>query len=349
MSGISFPVADRPVVYIIHDNPEWIPPFRDAFTAEGVEFVEWLLPDQVLDLSALPPQGIFWSRLSASSHTRTDPHVKEYGRAVLAWLEASGRTVVNGAGVYELEVSKVRQHRLLSQQGFRVPRTTAVFGHTGLVKAAEAFSPPFITKHNQGGKGLGVRRFDSHAELAEAAEDFAPGGDNEPIDGITLIQEYVAGAQPFITRAEFIGGAFHYAVKVDISGGSFELCPADACQVTPGQTGIAAAVCSVPDHDHHDDGQAAATSSAPQFSRREEITDQTPLIQQLSEFLKSQNIGLAGVEFIETAAGEQVVYDVNTNTNYNPAVESSELVAGRLPATRRIAQFLGTVLSSDSA
>ncbi|MCT1606377.1 hypothetical protein M3B43_03360 [Nesterenkonia massiliensis] len=148
MSGISFPVADRPVVYIIHDNPEWIPPFRDAFTAEGVEFVEWLLPDQVLDLSALPPQGIFWSRLSASSHTRTDPHVKEYGRAVLAWLEASGRTVVNGAGVYELEVSKVRQHRLLSQQGFRVPRTTAVFGPTGLVKAAETFSPPFSTKHN---------------------------------------------------------------------------------------------------------------------------------------------------------------------------------------------------------
>ncbi|MCT1606378.1 hypothetical protein M3B43_03365 [Nesterenkonia massiliensis] len=133
-----------------------------------------------------------------------------------------------------------------------------------------------------------MRRFDSHAELAEAAEDFVPGGDNEPIDGITLIQEYVAGAQPFITRAEFIGGAFHYAVKVDISGGSFELWPADACQVTPGQTGI-------------------------------------------------------------TASGEQVVYDVNTNTNYNPAVESSELEAGRLPATRRIAQYLGTVLSSDGA
>lgn len=339
--------ADKPAVYVIHDNPEWIPPFATSFEAEGTQLVEWLLPEQVLDLSAAPPQGIFWSRLSASSHTRTDPHVKEYGRAVLAWLQAAGRTVINGAGVYELEVSKIRQHRELAGRGFDVPRTVAVFGAGPLIAAAEDFTPPFITKHNQGGKGLGVRRFDSHEEFAAAAGEFAPGGGNEPVDGITLIQEYLQPAEPFITRAEFIGGAFHYAVKVDVSGGSFELCPADACQV--GQPGIAAAVCSVPGHDHTDHDDAAGTPdspAAPQFQRREEITAETPLVVQLTDLLEQLNIGLAGVEFIETADGRQVVYDINTNTNYNPDVEAAEREAGRLPATDRIAQHLGTVLRS---
>lgn len=362
------PAHATPAVYVIHDNPEWIPPFSTALEAEGVEFVEWLLPEKVLDLSAEPPEGIFWSRLSASSHTRTDPHVKDYGRAVLAWLEAAGRRVINGSDVYELEVSKIRQHRELAHRGFDVPKTSAVFGYQNLVSAARDFTPPFVTKHNQGGKGLGVRRFNSLDELATAVEDFAPGGENESIDGIVLIQEYVEPAQPYITRAEFIGGAFHYAVKVDISGGSFELCPADACQIEPesqlsgsAPAGLAPAVCSTPGHDHSDDvastdtsggTDAAGASTAetyaaagpPQFQRREEITAETPLVRRLSTLLHQLGVELAGVEFIETADGRQVVYDINTNTNYNPDVESSETESGRIPATRAIAQFTGAVL-----
>lgn len=369
MSAATLPAAQRPAVYIIHDNPEWIPPFEEAFAAEGVDFVEWLLTEDGLgiDLAAEPPEGIFWSRLSASSHTRAEAHVKEYGRAVLAWLEAAGRTVINGSAVYELEVSKIRQHRLLQNAGFSVPRTAAVFGHHGLPDAAAEFQPPFITKHNQGGKGLGVRRFDSQQELAAAAADFAPGGENEPVDGITLIQDYIQPAEPFITRAEFIGGRFHYAVQVDVSGGSFELCPAEACEVP--QPGIAAAVCEVPsgaqasdsavsgagaepDADAEGSGaqaagagaepDAGAAASAPsQFSRREDITAETPLVQKLEAFLAEQGVELAGVEFIEAPSGEQVVYDVNTNTNYNPVVEAAEREAGRVPAAQQIVRFLG--------
>lgn len=339
MPGATLPATQSPAVYIIHDNPEWIPPFEEALAAEGVDFVEWLLTEDGLsiDLSASPPEGIFWSRLSASSHTRADGHVKEYGRAVLAWLEAAGRTVINGSGVYELEVSKIRQHRLLQTAGFSVPRTAAVFGHRGLPDAAREFQPPFITKHNQGGKGLGVRRFESQAELESSAAEFAPGGDNEPVDGITLIQDYVQPAEPFITRAEFIGGKLHYAVQVDVSGGSFELCPAEACEVPQSnpQPGIASAACEVP---------GAGGDAGSLFTRREEITSETPLVQKLEDFLAEQGVQIAGVEFIETLTGEQVVYDINTNTNYNPIVEGAEKEAGRLSAARRIAQFLGARL-----
>ena len=317
MSTQLLPVADGPAVYIIHDNPEWIAPFAQALERLGVDYVEWLLPEAQIDLTAEPPQGLFWSRLSASAHTRTDSHVKEYGRAVLAWLEAAGRTVINASHVYELEVSKVRQHQELVLHGFDAPRTSAVFGGTGLAAAAQDFTPPFITKHNQGGKGLGVRRFDSHAELDAAAGDFAPGGSSEPIDGITLVQEYLQPAQPFITRAEFIGGRLHYAVRVDVSAGSFELCPADACAV-PG----------------------TSASAVDPFTRREEITAQTPLVGRLETLLSQLGIDIAGIEFIETLDGRQVVYDINTNTNYNPSVEDTERGAGRIAAADRIAEFL---------
>ena len=252
--------------------------------------------------------------------------MKEYGRAVLDWLAAAGRRVINGRGVYELEVSKIRQHRELSGHGFDAPRTAAAFGPQALVEAAAGFTPPFITKHNQGGKGLGVRRFDSHAELEAVAAEFAPGGANAPIDGITLIQEYVQPAQPFVTRAEFIGGRFHYAVRVDVSGGSFELCPADACTI-PGA------------------GAAADVEATPQFALREEITAATPLIGRLESLLTDLGIEIAGIEFIETADGRQVVYDINTNTNYNPSVESAEQAAGRQSAADRIAEYVSDALA----
>lgn len=320
------PVGDGPAVHVIHDNPEWIAPFTDALDRLGVAHVEWLLPETTIDLAATPPAGLFWSRLSASAHTRTDPHVKEYGRAVLDWLAAAGRRMINGRDVYEIEVSKIRQHRELAGRGFDVPRTAAAFGPRALVEAAAGFTPPFITKHNQGGKGLGVRRFDSHAELVAVADEFAPGGANAPIDGITLIQEYVQPAQPFITRAEFIGGRFHYAVRVDVSGGSFELCPADACTI-PGA------------------GADPDVEAVPQFARREEITAGTPLISRLETLLTDLGIEIAGIEFIDTADGRQVVYDINTNTNYNPSVESAEKSAGRQPAADRIADFIADTLA----
>ena len=326
MSSHALPATGDPAVYIIHDNPEWIAPFTEALDRLGVAHVEWLLPETTIDLAAEPPEGLFWSRLSASAHTRTDPHVKEYGRAVLDWLAAAGRRVINGRGVYELEVSKIRQHRELAGRSFDAPRTAAAFGPQALVEAAAGFTPPFITKHNQGGKGLGVRRFDSHAELEAVAAEFAPGGANAPIDGITLIQEYVQPAQPFVTRAEFIGGRFHYAVRVDVSGGSFELCPADACTI-PGA------------------GAAADVEATPQFALRGEITAGKLLIARLETLLADLGIEIAGIEFIETADGRQVVYDINTNTNYNPSVESAEQSSGRQSAADRIAEYVSDTLA----
>jgi hypothetical protein len=327
--------VSTPRVYVIHENPEWFPPLAAAFEAEGVPVEEILLTEGQIDLGADPEPGVYWSRMSASSHTRGHEHSKEYTRAVLGWLERAGRQVVGGSHVLELEVSKVAQHGLLRNAGFDVPRTTAVFGRTTLKQAAHDFTGgqdvPFITKHNQGGKGLGVRRFDSLAEFDAYVDspEF-----EEPVDGITLLQEYLTAREPFITRVEFVGGEFVYAVRVDTSAGSFELCPADACEVPQV---IAGAVCDVP-------GTEAA-GALPAFSVRTEVTAEHPLVQQLRGFLAEQRIQIAGVEFMETTDGRTVVYDINTNTNYNPAVEETAPASG----PRSIARYLGGLLETQYA
>jgi glutathione synthase/RimK-type ligase-like ATP-grasp enzyme len=276
-------------VHVLHENPDWYQPFAAAFDAAGVEHEQWLLGDGPLDLDAEPPPGVFWSRMSASSHTRGHLLAKDHTRAVLCWLESWGRRVVNGRRVLELEMSKADQLTALRAAGFDVPRTIAVAGRDLLTDVAGKFAAPFIVKHNQGGKGIGVRSFQSVAQFAEYLH--SPGYD-PPVDGITLIQEYVHAAAPFITRVEVVGGEVVYAITADTTRGGFELCPADAC--------------------------AAPAQSL--FALREDFAH--PILGRYLRFAEAHGLEIAGFEFIESADGRLVTYDVNTNTNYNPAVEA---------------------------
>ncbi|MDN5688634.1 MAG: alpha-L-glutamate ligase, partial [Brachybacterium sp.] len=96
--------------------------------------VERHLGEGSLDLDAEPPRGVIWSRLSASSHTRSAPLAKDAARSITAWAASWGRRVVSGQHVADLEVSKIVQHAQLRRAGFDVPRTLAVFGRDGLIE-----------------------------------------------------------------------------------------------------------------------------------------------------------------------------------------------------------------------
>ena len=296
-------------VHVLHENPEWMPPFAAAFAAEGVDWDETLVTGGSLDLTAEPPPGLWWSRMSASAHTRGHTAAAEHARALLDLLEAYGRRVVNGRAVLDLELSKVRQLALLRAAGVAVPRTIAVVGDRpdDLLAAAAAIGPPVVAKPNRGGKGLGVTRFDSVDELAAALPAL-----DEPVDGVLLVQEYVEPSRPRITRAEIVGGELVYAITADTERGGFQLCPADACAV---------------------DGTPASL-----FALR---TEPLPagLADAYESFARWHGLEVAGFEFIETSDGRAVTYDVNTNTNYNPDVEA---VAPR-SAARAVARYLGTL------
>ena len=296
-------------VHVLHENPEWMPPFAAAFAAEGVDWDETLVTGGSLDLTAAPAEGLWWSRMSASAHTRGHTAAAEHARALLDVLEAHGRRVVNGRAVLDLELSKVRQLALLRAARVAVPRTVAVVGGRpdDVLAAAATVGPPVVVKPNRGGKGLGVTRFDSVDELAAAL----PGLD-EPVDGVLLVQEYVEPARPRITRAEIVGGELVYAITADTERGGFQLCPADACAV---------------------DGTPASL-----FALRTEPLP-SGLADAYESFARWHGLEVAGFEFIETADGRAVTYDVNTNTNYNPDVEA---VAPR-SAARAVARYLGTL------
>jgi hypothetical protein len=311
-----------PKIYVIHENDAWVEPLRAAFHEQGLPFEEWFLSEGVLDLESVPPEGVFYNRMSASSHTRDHRYAAELTGGVLRWLEYHGRRVVNDTRALRLEISKIEQYETLKAYGIRTPRTIAAVGKSSIVQAARHMSGPFITKHNRAGKGLGVKLFhDVEALETHVASDAFEGS----VDGITLIQEYIRAPEPYITRVEFVGGEFLYAVRVDTSLG-FELCPADVCQVGD-------AFCPAGE-------QQPAAGSAPRFRIVEDFRNDV-LVDKYRRLLADHGVGIAGIEHIVDARGDIYTYDINTNTNYNADAEAQ---AG-IFAMKEVAAFLGRELA----
>lgn len=305
-------------VHIIHENSEWTQHLTKRLDEVGVPYEEWHLDRGRLDLSKEPPEGVFYNRMSASSHTRGHRFAPEFTAQVLSWLEAHGRKVFNGTRALQLEVSKVIQYVELNKFGIKTPRTIAAVGKDQILEAATEFlHTPFITKHNRAGKGLGVQLFQTYVGLKNYVEGQLF---EEPVDGITLIQEYIQAPENYLTRCEFVGGKFVYAVKVDTSEG-FQLCPADACQ-------IGDAFCPVGED----------KEEKPKFEIIEDFSD--PIINKYEQVLAANHIEVAGIEFIRNTDGEIYTYDINTNTNYNSDAEAKAQKFGML----ELAKFLKSQL-----
>jgi hypothetical protein len=305
-------------IHVIHENAAWLAPLAAALDQQTLPWRDWFLDRGVFDLSRPPPEGVFYNRMSASSHTRDHRYAAELTASVLAWLERHGRRVINGGRALDLEISKARQYAALDAAGIRTPDTVLVAGKELLVEAARRrfAGVPFILKPNRGGKGLGVRLFQSLEALADYLEspDYEP-----PVDGLHLLQHYVRAPVPLITRAEFVGGRLMYAVEVDTSDG-FELCPADVCAVGD-------AFCPAGEEPHA------------KFTIIDDID--AGLKRRYEAFLSTNDIDVAGIEFISDDDGRVYTYDVNTNTNYNPDAEAR---AGR-SGMDTLAHYLGAELA----
>ena len=314
--------------YIIHENEEWLRPLRKALEKFDVQYEEWLLDDMTINIDQSPPNGIFFSRMSASNYTRNHLHSNQSSNIILTWLENHNRRVINGTNVLKIEFSKVLQQLLLKQSGFKTPKTIVAVGINKIKEAASNLNVyPMIIKPNQGGKGFGVKLINTINELDEMLEDNLI---NSSKDDTWLLQEKISTNEEFITRMEFIGGNFIYSLKV-FSKNSFELCPADACEVDLDQ------FCPV---DEIND----INNSQPSF-----FIDDEPdknLAKQLTIFLKKHQIEVAGVEFIRNKDGVPIFYDINTNTNYNLNAEKQSKVNKN--GMEEIALFLKSELDKIS-
>lgn len=304
-------------IHVIHENSEWTRHLTDRLDELNLPYEEWFLDQGTVDLTEAPPEGIFYNRISASSHTRNHRYAPELTESVLSWLEFHDRKVLNGTRALRLEVSKVNQYMALNASGIRTPKTIAAVGKDQIIQAAKKLDKPsFITKHNRAGKGLGVQLFHSIDALKEYvySDSF-----EEPLDGTTLIQEYIQSPDHSITRCEFIGGEFLYAVRVDTSEG-FELCPADTCQIDD-------LFCPVGEQEE-----------SPKFQVIDGFDD--GIIAEYQAFLRDNKIDVAGIEFIKDSEGVIYTYDVNTNTNYNKDAEAAAGQYGML----ELAKYLGREL-----
>ncbi|HZO15542.1 MAG TPA: hypothetical protein VFB62_19855 [Polyangiaceae bacterium] len=306
----------HPTVHVLYENPDWLPPLVEGLEAEGLPYQLHEVWRGTIDLPSEPEPGIYVNRMSPSSHTRGHRESVDFTVELLAWLEHHGRRVVNGSRPFSLEISKVRQDLALRRHGILSPRTLMAVGNEELMRAADTFDGPFITKHNQGGKGLGIRLFSSSEQLEDYvnSEEFDAGP-----RGQVLLQQYIKPREPFITRVEILGGRFLYALRSDTSEG-FELCPADACQLPAAAPDVCPA-----------DG-AAKFSLSP-------LEADDPLVARYIRLCDGEGFDLAGIEFVESEDGERYTYDINGTTNYNSAVGAQAGVDGMRELARYLTQL----------
>jgi len=282
-------------IYVIHENDEWLIPLRNSFKKINAPFVEWHMDKVNIDFKKPPPDGVFYNRMSASSHSRGHRYAPENTKDVLGWLEKDNKRIVNNSRALELEISKQNQYEELKKFNIKFPKTYSAENKKEITEKSKNFNKPFITKHNRGGRGLGVKYFENTTELEKYVNDK---NFEDSIDGITLLQEYIDSDPKVITRAEFVKGKFLYAVQVDASDG-FELCPADPCNVK--------------------DKFCPTNPDGNKFMILKDYKNSE--IKKYEDLLKSNGIEIAGIEYIKSKDGTHYTYDINTNTNYNSIAE----------------------------
>ena len=304
-------------IYVLHENDEWVEPLRKELQTINAPFEEWHLGKRNVDHLDKPPLGIFYNRMSASSHTRGHRYAPEHTAVVLNWLEKNKRRVINNSRALSLEISKSLQYKELESFGIKTPKTIYCSNKESILKSANVFTKPFITKHNRGGKGLGVKLFNNKKELDSyvSSRNFEPS-----IDGITLLQDYIDANPKVIKRVEFVNSKFLYTVEVDASEG-FELCP--AC----------------PEDQNDVPKQQIAGEFCPTTGNKFKIMKnykKNELTEKYENFIAANGIEIAGIEYITDKKGEIYTYDVNTNTNYNSQAEKVSEIKGM----KSIAKFL---------
>ena len=298
-------------VGILYEHPEW---FRPLFG----ELERRDIPYEALDAASIAfdpgeresPYSLVVNRMSPSAWTRGHAGAIFTTFDYLAHLESIGANVLNGHGAYRYELSKAGQCSLFAGLGVRYPRTRVVNDRAAAVRAAGDLRFPVLVKPNIGGSGAGIVSFDSLDALESATLDFG-------IDGTALVQERIPAANGSIVRVEILNGSLLYAIRILLVPGSFNLCPADYCELP----GIA-------------DGVSGRGLPI------EAYEPPTDVVENAKRIVAAAGMDLAGVEYVvDERDGLPYFYDVNALSNFvadapnvvgfDPFVQLVDLIAER--------------------
>jgi hypothetical protein len=308
---------------ILYEHPEWFKLLFAELERRDIPFRPLPLDAHHFDPAGREsPYSLIVNRVSPSSYLRDHAASILYTRQLLAYLRQLGVPVVNGYDAFTLETSKALQLLLLERLGLLYPRSRVVNHPSRLLSAAAGLTYPVIVKPNVGGSGALMRRFETPEELAAGAEEVDFG-----IDRTAIVQEYLAPAGGSIVRVEVLDGRLLYAIKIQTDPeASFNLCPADICQVEPGASlspprpadgaacDFGAGAVSAP--------SAPATVAAREPSGRrplriEPYSPPAEIAEQAIAIVREGGLDVGGVEYLVAERdGRPYFYDVNALSNF---------------------------------
>jgi hypothetical protein len=313
-------------VGVLYEHPQWFVPLFAELERRGIPYEPIHADSLVFDPGELEPRhSLVVNRMSPSAWTRGHERALFSTLHYLDYLERTGTPVLNGRDAYLVELSKVRQLSLLASLGVEHPRTRVIDDPARAVEAARGLEFPVLVKPNVGGSGAGISSYSSLDELADARVGLG-------VDGMALVQEQLPAEGDAIVRIEILDGRFLYAIRLLLMPGSFNLCPADYCELP----GVA-------------DGVSGRGLPIEGFEPPGDTIDNALRI------VEAAGLDLGGVEYLVNArTGKPTFYDVNALSNFvanapdvigfDPFVDLVDLVAARsglLAAVRTTAARAG--------
>lgn len=304
----------RPVG-ILYEHPEWFKPLFQELERQSVPFVPIDAARHTFEPGTHANRyAVVVNRMSPSAGLRGHGQAIFHSLSYLTHLEEIGANVINGRRAFEFEISKVRQLDLLARLGVRYPRTKVVNHRSQIVDAAGDLRYPVLLKPNIGGSGAGIRPFADPGELADVVSS------GEPIDmgpdHTILVQEHLPARDESIVRIEILDDEFLYGIRLRLVPGSFNLCPADYCDLPGVADGVS--------------GRGLPIES---------YTPPKAVIDQARQIVAAAGMDLGGVEYlIDDRDGEAYFYDLNALSNF---VADAVQVIGFDPFVN-LASFIGS-------
>jgi len=287
------------MIAILYEHPEWFELLFAELERRRLPFEKWHAENLVFDPESDSSPSLVVNRMSPSAHKRGHGNGIFLVKELLVHLEERGVPVVNGSAAYAVEISKARQLDLFRRVGVSYPRARIVNNVARVAEAAAGLQFPVIVKPNIGGSGAGIVKFDTPEQLAGASFDLG-------IDSTALVQEFLPAREGAIVRVEVLDGRFLYAIKIFSDFSSFNLCPADICQVD------APAPPAAPDY-----GVCPAESPQKKRLRIERTVPPREVIEGALELAAAASLEVGGIEYlVNDRNGEICFYDINALSNF---------------------------------
>ncbi|HKG09233.1 MAG TPA: hypothetical protein VKB07_01585 [Gaiellaceae bacterium] len=275
-------------VGILYEHPQWFVPLFEELERRDIPHERVHAAELAFDPADRERRySLVVNRMSPSSWTRGHERALFSTLHYLAHLEEIGTPVLNGHDAYLVELSKARQIGLFARLAVAHPRTRVIDDPWRVAEAARDLEFPVLVKPNVGGSGAGIVSFATRDALAEARIELG-------VDGAALVQEQLPAAGDAIVRIEILDGRFLYAIRILLLPGSFNLCPADYCELP----GIA-------------DGVSGRGLPIEAFDPPADVVEDAKRI------VEAAGMDLGGVEYlVDARTGTPMFYDVNALSNF---------------------------------